>query len=101
MDSMLNILFECNLRENMRWLSACSPHLYYHGGMGKLLRRELQAWLFLLPKCSMTGHDSMCYTTLESYRGWGDILSGSSQSCTTAWTMTQGGRDFSISWSVC
>lgn len=91
MGSLLDILFECNLRKNMGWLSACNPHLlYYPWQPGK---RDLQTWLFLFPNCSMTGHDSTCYTALESYQG--DILLGSSQSFTAAWT--QSGRHFSLS----
>lgn len=71
MGSMLNIVFKCNLRETWSHsLSAAHISCITHDGWGNLPRRELQAWLSLFPKCSMTGHDTACYTTpSESYRG--------------------------------
>lgn len=55
MAPVTNILLERSYRES-RGGSLPAAHIscVTHGGLGKLLRGELQAWLFLFPKRSMT-----------------------------------------------
>lgn len=47
--SMMTIFFERSYRENRGWLSARMPYLLCYLWW-KLLREELQGWLFLFPR---------------------------------------------------
>lgn len=52
----MNILLERSYKESGGGGTLPAAHIscVTHGGLGKLFRGELQAWLFLFPKCSMT-----------------------------------------------
>lgn len=63
-------------------------------GLGKVLRGELQVWLFLFPKFFMFAITACVTQSFRTTRG--DVLLGNSQSFPVVWSTTPGGRDSSL-----